>query len=523
MIWSLIKKIVALCYYIVLKSNIKNLNTFTMTNFCSKLLIIAMLVLSTAVNAQQQSDLMKGNDVSVVKSEILVATDYPGFLNIDTYNENSQSWESVAVNESKTITITEYTDGTCDVLLPNLYLSTIGASLGDILVEDVTVTQVADGSKSYKGTVAGMPLLGGLLKADVALSGTITADGNVNMIIDVVSNSTTIKCTFTNNKVANDDEKGGVSANYSGYLNVNIYDEEADEWGAVAVNEMKSITITEYENGTCDFLLPNLYLSSLEMSLGDIFVEGATVTKDDSGLSTYNGVVEDMPLLGGNHVADVTLNGTITAAGVVDMVIDVLWEGIPIKCTFTTDEVVVEEEKKEGVTTEYPGYLNGSVYDAESDVWVPIAENESKTVSITEYGDGTCDFLLPNFSLPSLNFVLGDILLEDVSVVKDAEGTSMYNGFADDMSFWSGQIIADVTLTGTISAEGIMSMTIDVLWEEIPIRGTITTNEVDGVEAVVIDENAPTIYYNLQGVKVANPENGVFVKVQGGKASKVAM
>jgi hypothetical protein len=231
--------------------------------------------------------------------------------------------------------------------------------------------------------------------------------------------------------------------------------------------------------------------------------------------------VEDMPLLGGNLVADVTLNGTITAAGVVDMTIDVLWEGIPIKCTFTTDEVVVEEEKKEGVTIEYPGYLNGSVYDAESDVWVPFAENESKTVSITEYGDGTCDFLLPNFSLPSLNFVLGDILLEDVSVVKDAEGTSIYSGFADDMSFWSGQIIADVTLTGTISAEGIMSMTIDVMWEGIPIRGTITTNEVDGVEAVVVDENAPTIYYNLQGVKVANPENGVFIKVQGNKASKV--
>ena len=44
-----------------------------------------------------------------------------------------------------------------------------------------------------------------------------------------------------------------------------------------------------------------------------------------------------------------------------------------------------------------------------------------------------------------------------------------------------------------------------------------------GVENVEIDNNAPAEYYNLQGVKVANPENGVFIKVQGGKATKVML
>ncbi len=43
-----------------------------------------------------------------------------------------------------------------------------------------------------------------------------------------------------------------------------------------------------------------------------------------------------------------------------------------------------------------------------------------------------------------------------------------------------------------------------------------------GVDGVEIDENnTPAVYYNLQGVKVVNPENGVFIKVQGNKASKV--
>ena len=44
-----------------------------------------------------------------------------------------------------------------------------------------------------------------------------------------------------------------------------------------------------------------------------------------------------------------------------------------------------------------------------------------------------------------------------------------------------------------------------------------------GIENIEINENGSVVYYNLQGVKVANPENGVFIRVQGGKASKVAM
>lgn len=42
-----------------------------------------------------------------------------------------------------------------------------------------------------------------------------------------------------------------------------------------------------------------------------------------------------------------------------------------------------------------------------------------------------------------------------------------------------------------------------------------------GVEDVTVDENAPVEYYNLQGVRVANPENGIYIRRQGSKVSKV--
>lgn len=48
----------------------------------------------------------------------------------------------------------------------------------------------------------------------------------------------------------------------------------------------------------------------------------------------------------------------------------------------------------------------------------------------------------------------------------------------------------------------------------------------DGIENIAADdadENAPVEYYNIQGMKVENPANGIFVKVQGSKVSKVIL
>lgn len=42
-----------------------------------------------------------------------------------------------------------------------------------------------------------------------------------------------------------------------------------------------------------------------------------------------------------------------------------------------------------------------------------------------------------------------------------------------------------------------------------------------GVENIEINGNVPIEYYNLQGTKIANPSNGIFIKVQGDKAEKI--
>ena len=45
------------------------------------------------------------------------------------------------------------------------------------------------------------------------------------------------------------------------------------------------------------------------------------------------------------------------------------------------------------------------------------------------------------------------------------------------------------------------------------------SSEAAGVEAIDVETAAP-VYYNLQGVEVANPQNGLYIVKQGNKVSK---
>lgn len=54
---------------------------------------------------------------------------------------------------------------------------------------------------------------------------------------------------------------------------------------------------------------------------------------------------------------------------------------------------------------------------------------------------------------------------------------------------------------------------------------TLTAKESisTGVEGIEADDNAPVEYFNMQGVRVENPENGIFIRRQGNKVSKVVV
>lgn len=74
----------------------------------------------------------------------------------------------------------------------------------------------------------------------------------------------------------------------------------------------------------------------------------------------------------------------------------------------------------------------------------------------------------------------------------------------------------------------VEGLTTNYTWYSILLDNVITLDfEIPGLsnsgieETVVSDENAPVVYYNLQGVRVENPSNGLYIKRQGNKATKV--
>ncbi len=186
-----------------------------------------------------------------------------------------------------------------------------------------------------------------------------------------------------------------------------------------------------------------------------------------------------------------------------------------------------------------------------ADLYVPEAWTEI-TVPL-EYVEGAGEPTMMNVIISGGNYWDRDALVEKTTLLADdvkfvyysrlkdikVDGTTI-SGFASDKYNYQlpGELPSkeqiEVAVLGQSATESI-----DINQEKLTVTITVSNVEADvdgakshtyvlkyekaGVENVGIDNNAPIEFYNLQGVKVANPQNGVFIKVQGGKATKVIM
>lgn len=62
--------------------------------------------------------------------------------------------------------------------------------------------------------------------------------------------------------------------------------------------------------------------------------------------------------------------------------------------------------------------------------------------------------------------------------------------------------------------------TVNDSYKSLIMDGIIVAQQT-GVENINLNNNAPATYYNLQGVQIENPTNGIYIKLQGNKATKV--
>ena len=92
--------------------------------------------------------------------------------------------------------------------------------------------------------------------------------------------------------------------------------------------------------------------------------------------------------------------------------------------------------------------------------------------------------------------------VEDTHVVSIPKCGFNFAGAFDTYYTWQTQ--DEVSLADNMNSKITLS------------RGTSAIANVE-----VDDLNAPVVYYNLQGVRVENPANGVFIRVQGNQATKI--
>lgn len=181
-------------------------------------------------------------------------------------------------------------------------------------------------------------------------------------------------------------------------------------------------------------------------------------------------------------------------------------------------------------------YEGNVVIDLMGDVSDPIPANVH--IIANEDNSTLCTLALPDFSLGE-GATVGDIVVPDVKKTVNAEGTGYdYEGSVDGLVLHlegMGDIVANVTVTGTTDSEGNASFDIPVLWVLDPDNPTegitigVTFNGVTqtpdvpvGISEITSVDNTPAEYFNLQGQRVANPAAGsLVIRRQSGKATKV--
>ena len=109
---------------------------------------------------------------------------------------------------------------------------------------------------------------------------------------------------------------------------------------------------------------------------------------------------------------------------------------------------------------------------------------------------------------------VGDIYQYQLKVLNRA------NALAFD---YAGNLYA---VTSTTEAMEVATIPTDNNICTTPAKSTLLAVFSDGdkltsIDGINADANAPVEYYNLQGVKVENPEKGIFIKKQGSKTTKV--
>ena len=227
---------------------------------------------------------------------------------------------------------------------------------------------------------------------------------------------------------------------YAGILNVEMVGED------VIANATQEVTISYYNDNTCDFSLPNFMFAG--NNIGNIEIPNVKVSEDAAGTKTFtDGEVEAMKLAEGGIVAHVVLNGgTITSAGVINMPITVGWmSGYPDDKTELPIEVLFSSDKKVEVTEAgYYYVVKGDDYQH------PLVEHQTTVLKSAKYGD--MNGFTYTLSLDGVN--AGGINFGDMAVAGLVNADEQYSGTDSAVALGNGKTASVIVDGGKDATTG---------------------------------------------------------------------
>lgn len=259
---------------------------------------------------------------------------------------------------------------------------------------------------------------------------------------------------------------------YAGILNVEMGGEDV-------INATQEVTISYYNDNTCDFSLPNFMFAG--NNIGNIEIPNVKVSEDAAGTKTFtDGEVEAMKLAEGGIVAHVVLNGgTITSAGVINMPITVGWmSGYPDDKTELPINVLFSTDKKVEVTEAgYYYVIKGDDYQH------PLVEHQTTVLKSAKYGD--MNGFTYTLSLDGVN--AGGINFGDMAVAGLDNTDEQYSGTDSAVALGNGKT-ASVTVDGGKDAttgkyEVKFATTVDGQLYNIVFTTDDSSSSVNDVEA----------------------------------------
>ena len=290
-----------------------------------------------------------------------------------------------------------------------------------------------------------------------------------------------------------------VKTTYQGYLNVKM------GYGYLAGNDAHDIIITDYNDGTCDFLLPDL---TVLMPLGDIEIKNMNVTTDASGLKTYRGAENNKKLMNGAITANVRVNGTIDAKGTVNMDVDVDWlngeDVIPIKVKFTSSELSEVADGYYFIVKEDKSNAYG---------WATIKENQPTQLLVypKSNGEGGADYRLTVKNLVWDGMLNGDFVVEGAAIDEDENSNPVYFVENAPVSFMGGK-------TASVSVNSGYDMTKDPYEYDMKFNTIVDgTNYIVGFTTNQVSSSVNDV--EASGAAVRGAEGAIVVEGFAGRVN----